>query len=73
MGFFMTVVRLFSSILALLSWLPAALAAETLPPLGADIQQTSVSGLSSGGYMAGQFHAAHSKYVKGAAVVGAGP
>ena len=72
-GFFMPVVRLFSSILALVFWLSAALAAETLPPLGADIQQTSVSGLSSGGYMAGQFHAAHSKYVKGAAIVGAGP
>ena len=69
----MTGVRLFSSILALLSWLPAALAADALPQLGADIQQTSVSGLSSGGYMAGQFHTAHSKYVKGAAIVGAGP
>ena len=69
----MTIVRLFSLILALLSWISAVLAAETLPPLGADIQQTSVSGLSSGGYMAGQFHVAHSKYVKGAAVVGAGP
>jgi len=69
----MTVVRLFSSILALLSWLPAALAAGTLPQLGAELQQTSVSGLSSGGYMAGQFHTAHSKYVKGAAIVAAGP
>ena len=69
----MTGVRLFSSILAFLSWLPAALGAETLPPLGADIQQSSVSGLSSGGYMAGQFQVAHSKYVKGAAVIGAGP
>ena len=59
----MTGVRLFSLILAFLSWLPAALGAETLPPLGADIQQSSVSGLSSGGYMAGQFQVAHSKYV----------
>ena len=50
-----------------------ALAVGTLPPLGADLQQTSVSGLSSGGYMAGQFHAAHSKYVMGAAIIGAGP
>jgi len=69
----MTIVRPFFSIVALLSWIPAALAAETLPPLGADIQQTSVSGLSSGGYMAGQFHTAHSKYIKGAAIVAAGP
>jgi hypothetical protein len=58
---------------ALLSWLPAALAAGTLPQLGAELPQTSVSGLSSGGYMAGQFHTAHSKYVKGAAIVATGP
>jgi poly(3-hydroxybutyrate) depolymerase len=68
----MTIVRLLS-FLAAVFCLPAAHAAEALPPLGADLQQTSVSGLSSGGYMAGQFHAAHSKYVKGAAIVGAGP
>ena len=71
--FFMQTARLFTSILALAFWLSPALAVETLPPLGADLQQTSVSGLSSGGYMAGQFHAAHSKYVIGAAIVGAGP
>jgi hypothetical protein len=47
----MTVVRLFTSILALLSLL---FAAEPLPQLGAELPQTSVSGLSSGGYMAGQ-------------------
>src|SRR5271165_460815 len=50
-----------------------AAAGADLPPLGEDLQQTSVTGLSSGGYMAGQFPVAHSKYVKGAAVVGAGP
>ena len=69
----MQTARLFTSILTLAFWLSPALAVETLPPLGADLQQTSVSGLSSGGYMAGQFHAAHSKYVMGAAIIGAGP
>jgi poly(3-hydroxybutyrate) depolymerase len=44
-----------------------------LPALGADLSRTSVSGLSSGGYMAGQFHLAHSKTVTGAAILAAGP
>jgi poly(3-hydroxybutyrate) depolymerase len=47
--------------------------AAGLPALGADISQTSVSGLSSGGYMAGQFHLAHSSVVTGAAILAAGP
>ena len=41
--------------------------------LGADISQTSVSGLSSGAYMAGQFHFAHSGIVIGAGIVAGGP
>ena len=41
-----------------------------LPALGADIAQTSVSGISSGAYMAGQFEIAHSKLVVGAAIIG---
>ena len=44
-----------------------------LPSVGADISATSVSGLSSGGYMAGQFQVAHSKWVVGAGIVAAGP
>ncbi|MGO8780113.1 MAG: poly(3-hydroxybutyrate) depolymerase [Rhodomicrobium sp.] len=47
--------------------------AQKLPALGADLSQTSVSGLSSGGYMAGQFHVAHSATVIGAAILAAGP
>lgn len=35
--------------------------------------QISVSGLSSGGYMATQFHVAHSKRIMGAAILAAGP
>lgn len=48
-------------------------AAERLPGLNADLSQTSVSGVSSGGYMAVQFHVAHSASVIGAGVLAAGP
>lgn len=44
-----------------------------MPSLGADISQIGVSGLSSGAYMAGQFHIAHSNMVKGAGIVAGGP
>ena len=48
-------------------------AAEPLPALGIDARQTSVSGISSGAYMAGQFHLAFSTTVVGAGVVAGGP
>ena len=48
-------------------------AAEPLPALGVDASQTSVSGISSGAYMAGQFHLAFSTIVVGAGVVAGGP
>ncbi len=44
-----------------------------LPELAADIAETSVSGLSSGAYMAGQIEVAHSKNIKGAGIVAGGP
>src|SRR5918993_3738329 len=47
--------------------------AEPLPALGVDARQTSVSGISSGAYMAGQFHLAFSTTVVGAGVVAGGP
>lgn len=53
-----------------------AIAAETLaalPALNIDLRETSVSGISSGGFMAVQFQVAHSSIVKGAGVVAAGP
>ena len=50
-----------------------ALAAEKLAPLDADATATSVSGISSGGYMAVQFHVAHSAMVSGVGVLAAGP
>jgi poly(3-hydroxybutyrate) depolymerase len=48
-------------------------AAEPLARLGANVSEVSVSGVSSGGYMAVQFHVAHSKIVHGAGVLAAGP
>jgi poly(3-hydroxybutyrate) depolymerase len=51
----------------------AAQAAEPLPSLGADPSGTSVSGLSSGAYMAGPFHVAFSNSLVGAAIVAGGP
>lgn len=44
-----------------------------LPALGLDPDEVTVSGLSSGGYMAAQFEVAHSASIKGAAIVAAGP
>jgi hypothetical protein len=48
-------------------------AKATLPALGANIAETSVSGISSGAYMAGQFQMAHAKLVSGAAIIAGGP
>ncbi len=60
--------------LCLLALIPGCgSSAPKLPALGADLSQTSVSGLSSGGYMAGQFQVAHSATVTGAAILAAGP
>jgi hypothetical protein len=47
--------------------------AAPLPALGAIANETSVSGISSGAYMAGQFEIAHSKIVVGAAIIAGGP
>ena len=57
----------------LAGWCSAALAAEPLPRLGADASAFTVSGVSSGGYMAVQMHVAHSSRVRGAAALAAGP
>ena len=46
---------------------------DQLPRLGANIMETSVSGISSGAYMAGQFQLAHAKQVTGAAIIAGGP
>jgi poly(3-hydroxybutyrate) depolymerase len=51
----------------------AELASTPLPRLCIDGARVSVSGISSGGFMANQFHVAHSATVMGAAIFAAGP
>jgi poly(3-hydroxybutyrate) depolymerase len=60
-------------LLSLLGAAAPAAAAEDLPNLGVALPQTSVSGLSSGAYMAGQIEVAHSKDIVGAGIVAGGP
>jgi poly(3-hydroxybutyrate) depolymerase len=55
-----------------LASLPAA-AAPPLPALGAQTAAITVSGLSSGGFMAVQFHLAHSATVSGVGILAGGP
>jgi chitodextrinase len=52
---------------------PVSAQIVSLPPFNVDINQTSVSGLSSGGYMAVQFHVAFSSIMKGAGIIAGGP
>jgi poly(3-hydroxybutyrate) depolymerase len=53
--------------------LAVAHAAEPLPALAADLENLTVSGLSSGAFMAVQFHIAHSSRVRGAGIMAGGP
>jgi poly(3-hydroxybutyrate) depolymerase len=46
---------------------------DALPGLGINIEETSVSGLSAGAYMAGQLQVAHSEQIVGAGIVAGGP
>ncbi|MDR2032300.1 MAG: PHB depolymerase family esterase [Azoarcus sp.] len=50
-----------------------ARAAEPLPALDAESKDLTVSGLSSGAFMAVQFHVAHSALTRGAGVLAGGP
>ena len=52
---------------------PAAIAAPALPALAASTSGLTVSGLSSGGYMAVQFQVAYSSLVHGAGIIAGGP
>ncbi len=58
-----------------IAWLsaPASLAAEALPRLNILPGSLTVSGISSGGYMATQYQVAYSKDVQGAGIIAAGP
>ncbi len=44
-----------------------------LPPYHADLSHTTVSGISSGAFMASQFHIAYSSMVIGAGIIAGGP
>ncbi|NDV90995.1 polyhydroxybutyrate depolymerase [Alteromonas sp. 345S023] len=46
---------------------------KVVPKLSLDLNEVTVSGLSSGGYMATQFHLAHSDWVRGVGVLAGGP
>lgn len=61
------------AIAALLLAVAPSHAAAPLPALGVHGRATTVSGLSSGGYMAVQFHLAHSTTVGGSGVLAGGP
>jgi len=52
-----------------LCFVSPVLAAPPLPSYGVDINQTSVSGVSSGGAMAVQMHVAHSSIMRGVGVI----
>lgn len=59
--------------LAALLAAPLAHAAEPLPSFRTDPAAATVSGISSGAYMAGQMHVAFSDRIEGAALVAGGP
>ncbi|WP_079435442.1 PHB depolymerase family esterase [Zoogloea sp. LCSB751] len=59
--------------LAVLLGLAPALQAAPLPELNVDLSQTTVSGISSGAFMAVQMGVAHSAAVKGVAATAGGP
>ncbi len=59
-------------IVVVLFWCCSSAAAPPLPPLGVESKVT-VSGISSGGYMAAQFAVAFSASVQGVGVVAGGP
>ena len=67
-----SVLRWLPSLLLLGPWAPAW-SIDALPAYGADAGETTVSGVSSGGFMAVQFHVAHSGSVKGVGIVAGGP
>ena len=52
---------------------PADTPVESMPDYPIDAAAISVSGVSAGAYMAGQFHVAHSSLVRGVGLVAGGP
>jgi poly(3-hydroxybutyrate) depolymerase len=64
--------RILALLIGAISPLPT-LASDPLPALHADPAQTSISGLSSGAFMAVQYQVAFSRTIKGAGIVAGGP
>jgi hypothetical protein len=62
-----------AELIFLVSLSSAAVAADRLAGYGADTSTFTVSGVSSGGYMAVQMHVAHSSRVAGVGALAAGP
>ncbi|MCW5624293.1 MAG: hypothetical protein KIT73_06225 [Burkholderiales bacterium] len=60
-------------LLGLLLVCGGSVSAAGLPALHARLNETTVSGLSSGAFMAVQFHMAHASIVRGAGVIAGGP
>lgn len=61
------------TVLCLVLLVPGVSCGKSLSSYRIDLNQTSVSGLSSGAFMAGQFHVAFSKEIMGAGIVAGGP
>ena len=59
----------------LLAAAPASAASPPveLPALNIALEDTSVSGISSGGFMSVQFQVAHASIIRGAGIVAGGP
>ncbi|MEH6823494.1 MAG: poly(3-hydroxybutyrate) depolymerase [Motiliproteus sp.] len=60
-------------IITLLCLSAPGFAAPALPGMGTNLDQTSVSGISSGGFMAAQLHVVYSTHLIGAGIVAGGP
>ena len=68
-----TVLALVLLALVLLAMAPARAVPRALPAYQVDLNQTTVSGLSSGAFMAGQFAVAYSGIVTGVGLIAGGP
>jgi len=69
----MSPLRIIASLVLALQAAAAVAAAPALPAYGADLRHTSVSGLSSGAFMAAQIQVAYSRSIVGAGIVAGGP
>ncbi len=71
--FYRALAKALSALAAALSMTVVAATPGPLPALNINIHETSVSGISSGGFMSAQLQVAHSSIIKGAGIVAGGP